>query len=340
LTEQLLTARKRARRSFITLCLWIPLAVFAAISIVQLLLMPVLPDAVAIHWGGSGVADGFGPAWTYPAMTLGIGGGLTALLAGIAIFEVKSETQRTQYRFLGTVIGAETGLLGTMMLGLVIVQIGLDDAAEAPNSYGVMALGVIVSIVMGAVYFFVIDEPPAAEPAGRLVEPLALGAAEQAVWIRTAHISRSGGWTLGLLLGITTLGTLVLCFVEMRRPSGASWPLWGTLALMLVVTLLSLTMLRFDVRVDARGLTARGAVGWPRIHVPAARITSAAVVDVSPMAEFGGWGWRLGASGTGIVLRAGEGIRVGRQGKSDLTITFDDAETAVSLLRRTMERAS
>jgi hypothetical protein len=110
---------------------------------------------------------------------------------------------------------------------------------------------------MGAVYFFVIDEPPAAEPAGRLVEPLALGAAEQAVWIRTAHISRSGGWTLGLLLGITTLGTLVLCFVEMRRPSGASWPLWGTLALMLVVTLLSLTMLRFDVRVDARGLTAR-----------------------------------------------------------------------------------
>jgi hypothetical protein len=58
------------------------------------------------------------------------------------------------------------------------------------------------------------------------------------------------------------------------------------------------------------------------------------------MAEFGGWGWRLGASGTGIVLRAGEGIRVGRQGKSDLTITVDDAETAVSLLRRTMERAS
>ncbi|HLT66338.1 MAG TPA: DUF1648 domain-containing protein [Microbacterium sp.] len=340
MTEQLLTTRKKARRAFAVLCLWIPLAVFAAISIAQLALMPVLPETVAIHWGGSGVADGFGPAWTYPAMTFGIGGGLTVLIAGLALFEVKGEAQRTQYRFLGAVIGAETGLLGTMMLGLVIVQVGLADATDAPNSYWILGLGLIVAAAMGIVYFLVLEEPPAADADERDVAPLELGDLEQAVWIRSARMSRTAGWTLGLLLGLTTLGMLVICFIEMRGPSGASWAVWGTLALMLVVTFLSLAMVRFDVRVDADGLSARPPIGWPRIHVPASRITSARVVEVSPMAEFGGWGWRIGASGTGIVLRAGEGIRIGREGKSDLTITVDDAETAVALLRRTMERAA
>lgn len=338
MTEHLITARKKARRAFAVLCLWIPLAVFAVIAVVQLALMPVLPETVATHWGGSGVADGFGPAWTYPAMTIGIGGGLTALIAGLALFEVKSETQRTQYRFLGAVIGAETGLLGTMMLGLVIVQVGLSDAADAPNSYWVMALGLVVAAAMGVVYFLVLEEPPAADADERDVAPLALGDLEQAVWIRSARMSRTAAWVLGSLLGLTTLGMLVICFVEMRDPSGASWAVWGTLALMLVVTVLSLTMVRFDVRVDANGLTARAPIGWPRVHTPASQITSARVVEVSPMAEFGGWGWRIGASGTGIVLRAGEGIRIGRKGKSDLTITVDDAETAVALLRRTIER--
>lgn len=331
--------RRRARRTFLRLCLWIPLAVFVAIAVAQAALLPVLPDTVAIHWGATGAADGFGPAWTYPAMTLGIGGGVTALLALAAVFEIKSDTQRTQYRFLGAIIGGETGFLGTTMLGLVIAQVGLDDATDAPNAYGILGLGVVIALVWGALYYFLIDEPPAADADAREVEPLELGDSEQAVWIRTTQISRTGAWVMGLLLGVSTLGVFVLCLIDMRRADGPTWPLWGCLALMIVVSAISLAVLRFDVRVDARGLTARGAVGWPRIHVPAERITSATVVDVSPMGEFGGWGWRLGANGTGLVLRAGEGIRVGREGKSDLTITVDDAETAVALLRRAMKAA-
>lgn len=339
MNEQLLDVRKKARRSFAILCLWIPLAVFAVISIVQLALLPLLPETVATHWGSSGEADGFGPAWTYPVMTFGLGGFLTALIAGTALFEIKSATQRTQYRFLGAIIGAETGFLGTMMLGLVILQVGLEDPATAPNSYWILALGLAVAVVMGAVWFFLIEEPPAQDAAEAEVQPLDLTDTEQAVWVRTISMARVAGIVLGVVLGLTIVMMIAVCFAVLRDEGSLPIALWGSLVLVLLATLLVICCLNFTVTVDASGITVRSFLGWPKTHVPAAQITSAKVVEVSPMAEFGGWGWRIGANGTGIVLRAGEGVRVGREGKSDLTVTVDDAETAVALLRRTIHSA-
>lgn len=336
MTDALLETRRRARRAFAIQCLWIPLAVFAVIAAVQLALMPLLPDVVATHWSFSGTADGFGSAWTYPLMTIGIGGGITALIAGIALAEMKSPAQRTQYRFLGTVIGAETGFLGSSMLGVVVVQIGIDDAADAPGTLGVLILSLVIGVVLGAIFLLAIEEPPAAEIAEQ--DPLPLTDLEQTVWIRSVRMSRAGAVTLGTLVGATTLGILALCFDALRRTGSIPFALWGTLALMLVVSVLSLSMLRFDVRIDDAGLTVRTPLGWPRTHIAAGSITAASVVEVSPMAEFGGWGWRFGANGQGFVLRAGEGIRIARNDGGDVTITVDDAATAVALLRRSMGR--
>lgn len=336
MTDALLETRKRARRAFAILCLWIPLAAFVGIAAVQLALMPLLPDVVATHWGLSGTADGFGPSWIYPLMTIGIGGGITALIAGIALAEVKSPAQRTQYRFLGVVIGAETGFLGSAMLGLVIVQVGVDDASDAPDSLGIMILSLIVGAVLGTIYLLMIEEPPAADAAEQ--DPLPLTGAQPGVWTRSVRMSRAGAVTLGALVGGTTLAVLALCFDAVRRTGSIPFALWGTLALMLVVSVLSLSMLRFDVRIDDAGLTVRAPLGCPRVRIAAGSITAVRIVEVSPMAEFGGWGWRFGANGQGFVLRAGEGIRVARVGGSDLTITVDDAATAVALLRRGMAR--
>ena len=339
MTETLLDVRKKARRTFAVLCLWIPLAVFIAIAIVQLAVMPWLPDPVATHWGISGAADGFGAAWTYPAMAVGIGGGVTALIAGMALFEVKSNTQRTQYRFLGAVIGAELGFLGTMMLGLVLTQIGLDDATDAPNSLWVMGIGAALAAVLGVIYYLVLEEPPAEEDARAEVKPLEMAATEHAVWTRAVSMSRVGAITLSVLLAATFVAVLAVSFAVMRDEGYLPVSLWLTLIVVVLMPLVILSSMRFTVTITDDGLLARSVIGWPKILVKTADMTSAKLVEVSPMAEFGGWGWRFGANGQGIVLRAGEGIRIGRAGKGDLTITVDDAETAVALLRRTMERA-
>lgn len=336
--DPVIDTRRRARRSFAILCLWIPLSIFAAISLAQLALLPVLSSTVAIHWDAAGGPDGFAPAWVYPILSVGVGGGVTLPLACFALVEMKGPRKRTRYRFLGTVIGAETGLLATLMFGLVLVQVGLDDATEANGVGWVIGLGLVVAAVTGTTFFVLLEDPPPAEGDER-EDPLPPADSLPAVWSRSVSISRGGAIALGALLGGTSLMVLILCFVALRETGGVPFGMWATLLLVVVVILLVVGTLRFGVRIDDSGIDVRALVGWPRVHIPSERITSARVVDVSPMAEFGGWGWRFGGNGTGIVLRAGEGIRIGREGKSDLTVTVDDAETAVALLRRTMRGA-
>ena len=152
-------------------------------------------------------------------------------------------------------------------------------------------------------------------------------------WRRSVSTSRGGAITLGVLFGATNLALVAACVVGLRTDGSVPVPLWIALAIMLPVTLVALAALRFDVRIDERGVTARAALGWPRVRVPLEKITSADVIaEVSPLADFGGWGWRTVGAGDGVVLRTGEAIRIGRDRRSDLTITVDDAAGAVAVL--------
>ena len=64
------------------------------------------------------------------------------------------------------------------------------------------------------------------------------------------------------------------------------------------------------------------------------------MVDVSPFAEFGGWGYRVGRGGrVGIVLRSGPALQVERTGGRSLVVTVDDAATGAALLNTLAARA-
>ena len=64
-----------------------------------------------------------------------------------------------------------------------------------------------------------------------------------------------------------------------------------------------------------------------------ADIESVKMVQVEPLAEFGGWGWRwTPEGGLGVVARAGEGILVVLRDGRRFTVTVDDAETGAALL--------
>lgn len=152
-------------------------------------------------------------------------------------------------------------------------------------------------------------------------------------WRRTASISRAGAITLSLLFGVTLAGLGVASVFGVRTEGNVPVPLWIAIAITVPVAIVAFASLRFDVRIDNRGVVARAPLGWPRVRVPLEKITSADVAaEVSPLADFGGWGWRTVGAGDGIVLRTGEAIRIGRERRGDLTITVDDAAGAVAVL--------
>jgi uncharacterized membrane protein len=65
----------KALRRFRMVALWCPVALMVIIAAIQASIIPDLTATVATHFTGDGTADGWGPAWSYPVMTLGVGGG-------------------------------------------------------------------------------------------------------------------------------------------------------------------------------------------------------------------------------------------------------------------------
>ena len=106
-----------------------------------------------------------------------------------------------------------------------------------------------------------------------------------------------------------------------------------------VVGVFAMTTIVFRVRVSERGLRVASLVGVPRFAVPLDDVESVEVVRVSPMADFGGWGIRLGVDGRlGVVLRSGDAIQVRRRSGRTLVVTVEDAQTGAGLLATLVER--
>src|SRR3954463_13225443 len=62
--------RPPALSRFVLVAVVLPVVIALVAVGVQLVMLPQVPDPVAIHWNASGVADGFASPWLYPLMTL------------------------------------------------------------------------------------------------------------------------------------------------------------------------------------------------------------------------------------------------------------------------------
>jgi len=165
-----------------------------------------------------------------------------------------------------------------------------------------------------------------------------LGANERAVWMRTVTMARSGIVVLVVAI-VVVLAATVGSFAAELAAGAPLMGAWISLAALILVTVSILCALVFRVRVDEDGLEVRAAAGWPRIRIARDDIRSVEVVHVSPMGEYGGWGWRYGiGSGWAVVMRTGEAIRVTRRNGKVFTVTVDDAETGAALLRGLADR--
>lgn len=283
-----------------------------------------LPERVAIHWGTSG-ADQFASPTTAIVVPLAIGALLTIGFAAMTALVGQSAATR---RVSGGVSVGIATFLGMLTVSTTWAQQAVAEPSTTDISRlitgaigGGILLGVLIAVALPG------DRP---QPSASAVDPdgerLPLEDSEHAVWMRTAQ----GG--TGLAIGIAAAASIVVLAVVTQ--------LWAMFLIALLLGIVLVAMMSWVVRVDSDGLRVRSAIGFPRTEVPVNEVERVDVIDVSPMREFGGWGWRVGRGGrVGIIVRPGESLLVERSGGRSIVVTVDDAATGAALLRTMADRA-
>ncbi|GAA1470597.1 DUF1648 domain-containing protein [Microbacterium thalassium] len=321
-------------RRFVLVGVIAPAVLTAVALAIQLSLLPALPDPVAIHWDAAGRPDGFGPAWSTLLIGVAVGLGLPLLLAAAALPGLRRGDRGATYRLLGAAAAGLSTMSAVLMTWSLALQAGLDDAADAPSILPALLLSYALAAAAGAAAWFVQPRASWAPPPAAPAAPLALGDGERAVWMRSASMSRTGGALIAgaCLVMLAATGGAAL----FGAPAGAVWLLVG---LSLLLLILAATTVAFHVRVDTDGLHVDSVLGLPRMGVPLRDVSSAAVVTVNPMGEFGGWGLRSTPGRFGVILRGGEALEVTRRSGRRFAVTVDDAATAAALLQALVRRA-
>lgn len=324
----------RVISSFVAVAVIAPAVTTGVAVALQLMAATSLPDPIAIHWGLSGAADGWGPAWLTLLLTVGVGLGLPWLLAASAVVGLRRGDRGPVYRLLAAIAAATSVFLAALSTGSVLIQQGISAAADAPSIVPVLGLAGALAVITG-LGGWLLQPAERSTPSTRTatMDP-PLGSTERAVWARQVRLARGGLVVLG--------GALLLLVAVSAITIAVSDNAAVTAILLAVVVLMVATIAMtvvFQVRVDATGLAVASAAGFPRVHIPLSDIERVEVVDVSPMGEFGGWGLRWApGGGFGVVMRSGPGIRVHRVGGKVFTVTVDDAETGAALLSAERER--
>lgn len=326
---------RRARAGFIWVGVVAPFALLAIAAAIVLAWMPELPDPIASHWGTDGV-DGFVSKAAFLPTILAIGAGVILLdvvlaFAGHRMPQSSTKPPMGQWgaasRFLGAINLGLGVLFAVILVSSTAVQRGLTDAAEAPSIGGWAALGMLGAVVFTVIGWFLQPKSPVpAASASRPAGSIPLAASERAAWFGTATMARSG-----VVVLVASLALLVAMTAFFAAKGDEAW--WILAVTAVVIAVLIATMVVFRVRVNAGGLRARSLLGWPNTRIPLENIAKIETVQINPMAEFGGWGWRIAVDGRrGIVLRAGEALQVTQTGGRVFVVTVDGASDAAAVL--------
>jgi hypothetical protein len=278
-----------------------------------------LPDPMATHWDIGGDADGHTPLGVFAA----------AVIAGWAVgaaLPLVQARRRGAFRLTAAPFGWAIQWLAAG-LGLVTVVVN-DGAATWSAADGVTLLVALVPLAvagLAALAAHALEHGRPYGPAAAAGERPTVGLrdGEQAAW--AGHL-RSRPVIAAAIVVPTTLALAALLV-----GGDATWPLWAAA----VVALVAIgAVSELQVTVGASGLTvALGPFGVPRRHWPLADIAWAERIDVDPW-RWGGWGWRVlpHRNATAIVIRAGDGLRIGLRDGRELVVTVPDATTAAGLL--------
>jgi hypothetical protein len=109
----------------------------------------------------------------------------------------------------------------------------------------------------------------------------------------------------------------------------------GCMAAGLLMLFGTLAFVHVAVSVDGDCLEVRcGHIGVPRCRIPLAHVVHADFAPRVTPRQWGGWGYRWRPEkGTAVVVRRGEGLVLKLGDGRIFTVTVDDAEAAVRIIR-------
>ncbi|MGF3056706.1 DUF1648 domain-containing protein [Microbacterium sp. YY-01] len=330
-----------ARRAFLVVGVALPILLLGAATMIIVLWLPALPDPIATHWGTGGV-DGFGPRWMAVLNPL-IGLAIVGLLAMLAWFahriprsgrarpDAATPAWSVTARLLGAVNLGLAVLLTVMAVSSTAIQRGLDDATLTPDISAWVAVGLAGQVIASLIGWFAQPRVEFAAPPAQHPDATPLAATERAAWFGSVSISRAGVITIIAVI-VLLLALTVVAIV--RAPIDGTWTGASILIASTVLCLLAISCgLVFRVSIGSAGLRVRSFLGWPDTRIPLDDITVVTVTTVQPFAEFGGWGWRIGADGRrGVVLRGGDALQVTRRNGTVFVVTLEHAGEAAATL--------
>lgn len=117
----------------------------------------------------------------------------------------------------------------------------------------------------------------------------------------------------------------------------------GCLAAGLLMVYGTVAFVHVSVTIDAEALLVRcGHVGFPRRRIALTDVASVEFLSGITPQHWGGWGYRWRPErGTAVIVRRGEGFELTLEDGKLFTVTVDDAENAVRVIRahlRTLTR--
>ncbi|MCD9141364.1 hypothetical protein [Streptomyces albireticuli] len=186
------------------------------------------------------------------------------------------------------------------------------------------------------------DEQPAAGSDAVGTPSPADGVGDLAVW--TGRATNRIQWLLAVA-GAACLALGVELAVDSAWTSGLAplvMAVVGCVAAGLLMLYGTLAFVHVAVRVDTEALEVRcGHIGVPRTRIPLAHVVGADFAPRVTPRQWGGWGYRWRPEkGTAVVVRRGEGFVVRLGDGRSFTVTVDDAEAAVQVIRRGLRLAA
>jgi hypothetical protein len=296
----------KTTRSWLTLGV-IPTLILGAMVLPFALNWSDLPNPMASHWDLAGNPNGSMP----PIVLL-------AVIAGIFLamwWAVGRTLHRTPEEAPSFIAGLF--FVGELLAGItwfsVISNRGL-ETWEAADGIGLLQILVVVTAAAAAGYVGWLLAGGSTKVDRTATRPIIdISEPTNAVW------SGRGSGRLAQPVGV------IVIIVGLA--------LWGwTTLVLLFVGLVVLAFAEVRVTVSNRGaVISLGWLGVPSWTVPLSAITQAEIETVTPM-SYGGWGYRIRPGVRAVVIRGGEALRLVREGKADIVITVDDAQTAAGLI--------
>ncbi|MBP6685172.1 MAG: DUF1648 domain-containing protein, partial [Leucobacter sp.] len=239
----------KAKRAAFVAGTALPLLIVLASAVLQLAWLPRMPNPAAVHWGPSGMPDGFGSPWQNLGLFVGVNVVLLALpllgrfQASRASTELPKATWASGSRFLPAFVLGMTVSLQTQGIGSSIVQLDAADARETGSTLWVLIGGFAGGAIVGVIAYLLQPklqlDPETGEPPA---DPLPLTGAERAVWVGDVTPSRTMSWVVTSALVLLAVFSIWMFTIE----AVAGWIALGTLVF---CAALMLMCMRFSVRI-------------------------------------------------------------------------------------------